>query len=86
MSTYSAGLLTVRILTEPVLAAVAGRLVLVLVGARVGVAVDSVGVGVGVTVAGLGVVGNAVGATRVGKGVDPKLNKAVGVSCVPCVG
>ncbi len=86
MSTYSAGLSTVRILTEPVLAAVAGRFVFVLVGARVCVAVDSVGVSVGVTVAGLGVVGHALGATRVGKGVAPKLNKAVGVACVPCVG
>ncbi len=75
-----------RILTEPVFAAVAGRFVFVLVGARVGVGVDSVGVGVDVTVAGLGVVGNAVGAIRVGKGVAPKLNKAVGVACVSCVG
>ncbi len=74
------------ILTEPVLAAVAGRFVFVFVGARIGVAVDSVGVGVGVIVAGLGVVGNALGATRVGKGVAPKLNKAVGVACIACVG
>ncbi len=86
MSTYSAGLLTVRIKTEPLLEAVAGTFVFVLVAVRVGVAVDSITAGVGVAVSGLGVVGNALGATRLGKGVAPKLNKAVGVACVSCVG
>jgi hypothetical protein len=63
---------------------VGGGFVFVLVGRNVAVreAVDvgMVEVGMGVAVAGAGVVGSGVGATRVGKSVEPKLNKGVGVT------
>jgi len=69
------------------LGTVGGGFVFVLEGidvaVTVGVGVGTVCVGMGVAVARSGVVGNAVGATRVGKGVEPKPNSAVGVACVP---
>jgi len=51
-------------------------------GGRVEVG-TGVEVGAGVHVGGPGVVGKAEGAARVGKGVEPKPNNAVGLGCVP---
>lgn len=76
ISTYSAGLSTAIIRTEPLRDTVGGRVVFVGSGM-------AVPVGICVAVAGLGVVGNALGTTRVGRGVKPKPNNAVGVGCVP---
>jgi hypothetical protein len=52
---------------------------------EVAVAGGIVCVGSRVAVAGPGVVGNGLGATRVGRGVEPKPNNAVGVGCVPAL-
>ena len=54
-------------------------------GIGVMVSVGRIWTGVCVSVGGPGVVGNAVEATRDGKTVAPKLNKAVGVACVPAL-
>jgi hypothetical protein len=62
---------------------VGGATVFVLVGMEVAVAEGIVCVGSRVAVAGSGVVGNGLGATRVGRGVEPKPNNAVGVGSVP---
>jgi len=93
MSTYSVGLLTARITTEPLfgaLVAVAGAGGgSVTVGSAVPVAVGGSCVAVGLPV-GRGVsVGNAVGGGNVGKGVKvgkSKSNKAVGVGWLPGLG
>jgi hypothetical protein len=58
----------------------------VFVGIGVLVAVGTTCVGVCVPVGGPGVVGSEVGAARVGNGLAPKLNKAVGVACVATLG
>jgi len=80
---------------EPPLVGVAGGLVLVGIGAAVAVeiavpvAVGTICVAVGLPVGGGVNVGKGEGTGNVGNGVNvapPKLNKAVGVAAVPCVG
>jgi len=93
ISTYSAGLSTEIMRTEPPLVGVAGELVLVGIGDAVSVEI-SVSVAVGMTCVAVGLsvgegvsVGNGEGPGNVGKGVNvaPRLNRAVGVGPVPCV-
>jgi hypothetical protein len=55
----------------------------VFAGTGVAVGGKTVCVGTKVAVAGPGVAGKGLGATRVGRGVDPKPNRAVGVGCIP---